>query len=152
MFFLGCTPKNNFHKPITDVEKTLDQIIIQSSNEDNVLICILKNAKCINAYADFLNMFSSKLLNKIRGRENATVIQNCKGLDIPGMSCGIDYNPITGGQDSSDQYLYRTVQNSEDSKTIEMIFSDRANNNINRYRMVLKKGRWILDWIHLGIT
>jgi hypothetical protein len=140
----------SFHAAQSAPEKTLDEIIRRSNNDQNMLDYALKrpwyDAKKNTGYS---RLFTKGFLAALAGVESALVKQDCKGHYVEGEICGIDYNPITCGQDSNgNQHLYQTDGESNEAVTISYLWAandSRADSPL--FRLVKDREAWKLDGV-----
>ncbi len=142
-----------FHIAKTDAEKALDDILRRADKDGNMLEYVLGtsgyNAKIDPGYS---RLFSINLLRAVAKAESDVVKRYCDGKYRDDDFCGLDYNPISCIQDSSEEgYRYKTT---EDDSHKAIIFYQWVGYDPNKarvfYRLIKDGGLWKLDGIDCG--
>ena len=160
LLLTACDNTKQFRKPISPAESTLDNIIKHSWDNNDFTSCVIKASKCSESQnKDPFQLLTEKLKEALIFTEAKKVQRDCNGLSREGYICGFEYNPIAGGQDFPEYYLYRTIKSDASKAIIEKCFP--INNELSEatieqclsrstYKIILKGDKWILDGIDHG--
>lgn len=146
------THDSDFHAANTQAEKTLDAIIKQSETDENMIEYILNrpgyDPSKDNGYS---HLFTPALLKAWTDKEANLLRQDCGGKYIDGEICGIDYSPITCGQDIVGGHFYRTLNSSANTtSTVMAATSPQPDSSGAIYRLVRDEEGWKLDGVDCG--
>jgi hypothetical protein len=110
---------NDHHAPQTQAEKALDSLIRRSQNDENMFEFML-GRPWYDPSKDqgYARLFTPALLKAWTEKEAELVQKSCGGKYIDGEICGIDYSPITWGQDYTEDNFYRTFDSSQNAARI----------------------------------
>jgi hypothetical protein len=137
-----------FHTPATSSEKALNATL-RASDKDNDLLGNLLGGRGDPHFKktfDYSPRLTDALMKAIVAEEVALVKKDCGGHYTEGDICGLDYSPITCGQDNSNAYLYRTEQ--DDGHTAVITYNASKNEKpIATYRVTLVVDRWKIDGV-----
>ena len=101
-----------FHAPQSEPERALEKILRRADRDTQLLDNLLqgRGAKNLRPTFRYESLLTPGLIEAIRVQEKALVTKDCKGRYRDGEICGLDYSPITCGQDSPKRYEFRTLQ------------------------------------------
>lgn len=150
-----------FNAPKTEAEKALDGILKRATVDANFFEFVLKRPWFDPAKGnDYSTMLTQTLLDTLAAREAKYVKEDCGGKYLDGEICGLDYDPITCGQDPPLAYRFRTRMQKEGVAVISTVNALSSNDFANyrliadeyppTYRMLKVNGQWQLDGIDCG--
>lgn len=142
----------DFHPPITTLEKRLDEILhlaevklwSEPSAEDYVLQAPYRDQKYDSKYADF---FSQAYVRACAKKEKELVDRYCGGNYISGEQCGIDFSPIACTQDSNNSYVYNTLMETDKVARIEYKWHLTDDKPDATYRLIKQGNVWVIDGV-----
>ncbi len=108
------------HTATSDAEKALNKVLRLSEKDNNLLEFVLQTPQYKpKADKGYARSFTKRLLTDMAALEKNAVQENCQGKYIKGDLCGVDYNPLTCAQDTSDApYLYQTESSTKGKAVI----------------------------------
>ncbi len=131
LFLQGCS--HNFHAPLSDEERFLDQTLLAESKPRTFVAGGL----------------SDLLKESIRARKQKSIQENCGGNKRTEDLCGLDYNPVLCGQDDNDgRFVYKTLYSDDGMALIVMRWDVPSESAwVATYVVRKLKGLWQLDGI-----
>jgi hypothetical protein len=137
-----------FHPPATQSERALNATLRAADNDRDQLDNLLagRGDPHFKKTFDYSPRLTDALMKAIAAEETALVMKDCGGRYMEGDICGLDYSPITCGQDESNAYLYRTEQ--DDGHMAVISYGASKNQKpIATYRVTLVADRWKIDGV-----
>jgi hypothetical protein len=139
-----------YHRPQTEAERVLDKVFTLENDSNDLFDFILSSTKDDPAkYPGYSQLFTKALLKTWRTRKKEWLLCN----DTPtGEACGLDYSPITCGQDRPDGFLFHTIK-SDTGTAIIAVSREGLKVDVRYvryYRLLKHKDRWALDGVHCG--
>jgi hypothetical protein len=143
----SALPQAAFHAPQSEPERALAKILGQADKDEHLLDNLLqgRGAKTFKPTFNYETLLTTALVEAIRAHEKALVAKDCKGKYLEGEICGLDYSPITCGQDSNTRYEFRTPQAGPNIAKIE--FRWPGGKTAASYRVIKAEGTWKIDGI-----
>lgn len=143
----------DFHPPRTAAERALDRVLLLDRDDDNSWAFVL-GSTWYRAGDDpgYAALYTPALLASVRDLERRLVQESCGGEYQEGEICGLDYRPITCGQDVSDTgYVYLTIRQAPREALLTRAWPESVESTEPMggpvYRMVEAGGTWKLDGI-----
>lgn len=136
-----------FHAAHTAPQRALEQILKRADKDEHLLDNLLQGRGTNNfkPTVNYQSLLTLGLIEAIRKHEQALVGKDCKGIYLEGEICGLDYSPITCGQDSGTRYEFRTLQAEPSKAKIDFRWS--GGEIAASYRLVKVDERWKIDGI-----
>jgi hypothetical protein len=139
-----------YHRPQTEAERVLDKIFTLENDSDDLFDFILSSGKDDSVkYPGYSQLFTKALLKTWRTRKKEWQLCN----DTPtGEACGLDYSPITCGQDRPDRFLFHTIKSDTGSVSIVAV-GERETVDVRHlryYNLLKQKDHWKLDGVQCG--
>ena len=134
--------------PVTQSERALNATLRAADKDRDLLDNLLagRGDPHFKKTFDYAPRLTDALMKAIAAEEAALVGKDCAGRYVEGDICGLDYSPITCGQDESNAYLYHTEQ--DDGHTAVITYStSKKQKPIATYRMTLVVDRWKIDGV-----
>jgi hypothetical protein len=136
-----------FHAPQTGAERALEKILRRADKDERLLDNLLqgRGARNFKPSVNYETLLTPALIAPIRAQEKALVAKDCKGKYLEGEICGLDYSPITCGQDSGERYEFRTRE--AEPRTASIDFRWPGGKTVATYRLVKADGAWKMDGV-----
>lgn len=135
----------SYHSAKTDAEKILSHIISLDDSDENLFEFVLHrpwyNSSKDTGYAD---LFTQSYLNFWSGLEATLVKDDCNCFYRGGEICGIDWSPITCGQDGAVFPLLFLTISSDEKRALISACSTKIQ-GCATYSLIMTDNKWKLD-------
>jgi hypothetical protein len=132
--------------PTSPAERALDQVLRTADKDDNLLDNLFHGRAGAKSRqtVDYTKFLTPKLIDTIYAEQQRTIRADCGAKPDPGDQCGLDYSPITCGQDTPKHYLYETAR-IDASTAIISSFWPKPQGRDAVYRLVKTGAGWRID-------
>ncbi len=135
---------SSFHAPATDAEKMIAEILKLDDSSTPSLFHYLTGYPKPFANDRYATMFTQDFRNSVLSTNHEALKQNCGGKYIEGEICGLDINPVSCTQDKSDDYFFRTEQQTTHQAIISYAWPENQDASAT-YRLLKDAKGWKLD-------